>query len=136
VSQCPLTFFSYEADRTCVKKCPTTNLYRQNDTRKCVSSCNYTLNEYADKLTGFCVLRCSVDTWSDPTTKTCVSKCPDQPLMYADNTTQQCVSVCPAPFYGENSTRSCVDKCPTNSLSLEVKHLCVRYCPSGYFAYT
>lgn len=136
IPTCPLTYFAYEKERTCGKTCPEAGLYRQNTTHRCVRNCIYDLNEYADDLTGFCVSRCSVDTWADPTTRKCVPKCPDQPLMYSSNASQKCESTCPVPWYGDNETLSCVVKCPSNSLSFEAKRLCVRYCPIGYFAYT
>ena len=65
---CPDTYYAYEHDRTCLTDCPGDDLYRQNSTKTCVAACDLSENTYADKNTDYCVFRCHVNTFADPTT--------------------------------------------------------------------
>jgi hypothetical protein len=132
-------------DRRCYNPCPPPNtrnsnaqMYGDNITRTCVTSCpTFT---FADLSQGFglCVNECpslinGTLQFADNSTKSCVTVCPIGNKTFGDNRTLSCVYTCPPGSYAQPLPyRYCVWKCSTGTWGENVKRTCVdspRLCP-------
>ena len=131
VTSCESDEYKDNDNRACIKACPSSAPYVQNDA--CVSSCNSDLvivddgttktcaancpdGEYLDGRN--CVQSCDVNKYTDIVHKKCVVECSADLVIVDDGTTKKCAANCP----GGTS------KCPTNSKCVVCKedHACYR----------
>jgi hypothetical protein len=68
------------------------DLYADNSTNLCQSTCPSLPEYFSDPLSGNCVLFCPDGYFAENATRTCSPSCV---LGYADNLTRKCVAVCP-----------------------------------------
>ena len=122
MTTCSLANNEYADDynNLCTTTCTHTSTYfsyADENTRKCVTSCNSSLGEVGDRLIWKCVPRCSsLSEYADLVNGYCVSQCPVN--YFADNRTQTCISNCSqyTLMYGDTANRVCVEQCPSGTL--------------------
>lgn len=93
VSECYNNTFGYNG--VCYPDCPTSILYVNPITKKCVPA-----------------LDCPDGFFADSDQKRCVSFCEIANASFGDKDSKKCVKSCVSPYYADNLTRTCVLKCP------------------------
>ncbi|MCE2999098.1 MAG: hypothetical protein LW892_04595 [Betaproteobacteria bacterium] len=134
---CPFGYFANPTSRYCVTQCVISpNLYADNLTRACSSSCTnaqFTFKSPTQSF-GICVFICPAGYFADTRTMSCVTLCPNgtfgstvnntcnqecQQSQFRDSVNRLCQNVCPAAnsLFGEPYSRTCVTACNSTGYS-------------------
>ena len=112
VTTCSPSYFAFQPNSTCVQFCPF-GYFANPTSRYCVTQCVISPNLYADNLTRACSSSCTNAqfTFKSPTQSfgICVFICPAG--YFADTRTMSCVTLCPNGTFGSTVNNTCNQEC-------------------------